>query len=167
MDDYLSKPISSSELNRVLALFNPESNATEKVAHAVSNPGPSSFRDADVGGFDYARALGLADQEVIEIITDIFVAQWPVDLAKMTQALAQSDGTSLAHCAHALKGILGMFGAHPAVELAGELEQLASRLDGPNADAESEAALASILALTSQVDYLLIALKQRQSVVVK
>ena len=76
--------------------------------------------------FDYVQALAASDQDVVEIIADVFMAQWPVDVRKMTDALATGDLSPLMHTAHALKGSLGMFGAKPAVVAAAALEKLAS-----------------------------------------
>jgi two-component system sensor histidine kinase/response regulator len=125
MDDYISKPFEIAELQSLIARF----------SHGVEPASPSEATPVEAGiatplktgpDFDYALALRESDQEVVEIISDIFVSQWPLDHAVMTHAIESGDAASLRNTSHALKGSLGMFGAQPAVELAAELERLAS-----------------------------------------
>lgn len=125
MDDYISKPFEIAELQSLIARF----------AHGVEPASPLEGTPVEAGiasplktgpDFDYALALRESDQEVVEIISDIFVSQWPLDHVVMAQAIESGDAASLRNTSHALKGSLGMFGARPAVELAAELERLAS-----------------------------------------
>lgn len=126
MDDYLCKPISVSELNRVLALCSKARIAIDSEAKVM--PGVRSAAQAQMAGssFDYAQALLDVDQDIVEIIADTFVASWPVELEKMYQAIVQKDWSALSRATHTLRGILAMFGASPAVALLAELEQLAA-----------------------------------------
>jgi len=77
--------------------------------------------------FDYDAALAASDQEVVEIIADVFMDQWPIDLDKLTQSLAAGDLNPVMHVAHALKGILAIFGARPAVVIASQVEAQSGR----------------------------------------
>jgi HPt (histidine-containing phosphotransfer) domain-containing protein len=117
--------------------------------------------------FDYADALNQVDQEVVEIIAAAFVAQWPVELSRMTQALEQDDWGSLTLTAHSLKGILGMFGAHPAVALARDLETLTSETNARGKEGVRQAVPGKLSELTAQVGLLMAALGQRGSEVLK
>nr|WP_242472661.1 PAS domain-containing protein [Rhodoferax fermentans] len=166
MDDYLSKPISTSELYRVLARFDEGVAATENTALEPSHPARLKPAVAADAGFDYAQALRQADQEVIAIITDAFLAQWPGDLAQMKQALALLDWPKLLNSAHALKGVMGMFGARPAEDLVGELEQLVSAMPGSGLQGDAQAVHATLVALAAQIEHLVAALHGRQSAVV-
>ena len=99
--------------------------------------------------FDYGAALKLADQEVIEIISEAFVDQWPVELEKIRNGLLNADLTVVMHTAHALKGTLSMFGAAPASALAAQMEQCAMRKDADGVNAlvsPLSQALASLIA---------------------
>jgi len=125
MDDYISKPIETTELQRLLQRY---------VAGAVIEPEQRVNQRVDTlnellaaSGFDYDLALAESDQEVVDIIAEAFVDQWPRDKQKMEQALADSDLIPVLHVAHALKGTVAMFGARPAVELAQRVELLAER----------------------------------------
>ena len=125
MDDYLSKPINAQELRQMLQHF-----SSAKGLASQTRPAPIIAGTSPAPPFDYLAALKRADQEVIEIISEAFVEQWPDELAKIRNALATGDLTVVMHTAHALKGTLSMFGAAPASELAYQMEQSALRQDG-------------------------------------
>jgi HPt (histidine-containing phosphotransfer) domain-containing protein len=122
MDDYLAKPIKSQELQLALAFHGaarPTALETERGPVAAA---------AEVC-FDYSAALQTADQEMIEIITDIFLENYPADLQKMRLAIASGHLEPVLYISHALKGTVAMFGADPARELAHRIEQQAKRGD--------------------------------------
>ena len=102
-------------------------------------------------GFNYLEGLAAMDQEIRDIIAQAFVDQWPDDLNKMQQGLAQNDVMSVLHTAHALKGTLSMFGALPAAELARQIEDLAAK-------GESAGIVAKLPPLVAEVTSLLNAL---------
>ncbi|MCX7240922.1 MAG: response regulator [Burkholderiales bacterium] len=142
MDDYLSKPIKAAELQQMLADFSSSHAllATASIPVAVAH-----------SGFDYAAAMQGVDQEVLEIIAQAFIDQWPADLQKMRDALLAGDLGPVLHTAHALKGTLSMFAAQPAIDLAYEIEQCALRSESvgiqerlPTLVAELERLLAAI-----------------------
>jgi DNA-binding response OmpR family regulator len=150
MDDYISKPIEVAELQRLLNQYIPgrsvESVEPVKVELPAAEPAAGL-----VSGFDYDLALSLADQEVVGIIADIFLEQWPLDKQKMQQALREGDLKIMLHTSHAMKGTLAMFGAKPASELAYAIEQLASQ--------GGSVGLSELLAaMQIEVDYLVTAL---------
>jgi CheY-like chemotaxis protein/HPt (histidine-containing phosphotransfer) domain-containing protein len=145
MDDYISKPIDTTQLQRVLTSY------TSATGKSDRNNQPSSLET----DFDYAAALGASDQDVVEIIADVFHEQCPVDLRKMKQALANGDFKSLMHTAHALKGSLGMFGAKPAVALALQLEVMANQSELTVSSAKIAEMKAALDALEIQLGHLL------------
>jgi two-component system sensor histidine kinase/response regulator len=161
MDDYISKPIETAELQRVLSRCRSQLQFDSNLI-ATEN-GPTEVVSSAAPEFDFVAGLHAADQEVVDIIAEVFVEQWPLDLQKMTSALAENDLTPLLHTAHALKGTLGMFGAKPAVLLAAELEQLAANKN-PDAAAPVRAlAMEKLMVLHVQVDLLLAALRSRNA----
>jgi PAS domain S-box-containing protein len=120
MDDYLSKPIRAAELQAML----------ERIGvHTGPVPMAKETAPAPRAGFDYAAGLRAMDQEILDIIGQAFVDQWPHDLGAMQQARANTDAQSMMHAAHALKGTLAMFGAVPASNVAAEIEVLARQGD--------------------------------------
>ena len=128
MDDYISKPIKAQELQQMLQHF---SSAHHQLA--LTRPAPLSALTAPAPlfepPFDYAQAMTRVDQEVLHIIAQAFVDQWPEDRKKIQEGLESGDLKSVLHTAHALKGTLSMFGAKPASELAYQMEQCAMRMD--------------------------------------
>ncbi len=126
MDDYIAMPIDTDQLRAKLRRYAPQLPLQmphpEAVARVEARKG-----QFEPSAFDYVAALDQVDQDVVEIITETFVAQWPLDLVKMQQAIAARDLQPLLHTAHALKGILAMFGATPPIEWARQLELLAAK----------------------------------------
>ena len=137
MDGYISKPIKTIELKKLLLQLVPDREPRRTPAPAF---------------FDYAMALQGVDQEVIGIIAEPFMEEWPRDLVKLHKALGGGDLKTILHVSHSLKGTLAMFGARPASELAYQMERQAHRGD---ADDIAEATQA----LTREVNQLLAALK--------
>jgi CheY-like chemotaxis protein/HPt (histidine-containing phosphotransfer) domain-containing protein len=121
MDDYISKPIKAQELQQILSRFALQLELAN--SSSANQPSPS---------FDYASALAEQDQEMVEIITEAFVEQWPEDVKKMREALVTLDFKSVLYTAHALKGTLSMFGAVPASQMAALLEGFAGQSDASN-----------------------------------
>ena len=128
MDDYLSKPIKAQELQQMLQHYSvPRGN---RLQNHSAQPGGSVTPSNE---FDYAHAITLVDQDVVSIIAQTFVDQWPQELQKMRDSLARTDLQVLMHVSHALKGTLAMFGAQPASAYAAEIEQCAIRQDAAGA----------------------------------
>ena len=152
MDDYISKPLETAELQRLLLQYLPANEFdgndldTEQMTTSINS-------DLLASNFNYDAALRSADQEVVEIIAEVFVDQWQLDKLKITQALIDGDLKPVLHLTHALKGTLAMFGAQPASELAHRAEVLA-------AQGQSEGLAELIGAMTIEVDLLLLALQR-------
>ncbi|WP_310387744.1 PAS domain-containing protein [Roseateles sp.] len=123
MDDYLSKPFDVKAFQLMVQRYVP--NLDERLSHQGSDGMPKPA--AATADFDYAAALAAADQEVINIVSSIFVRRWPAELAKLQDGLLGADLQALLHGGHALKGILGMFSARPAADVARQIEAAAER----------------------------------------
>jgi len=128
MDDYISKPIKAPELQQMLQHYAAGHALALQSRHAAL---PVTPQQAML--FDYAAAMTQVDQEVLGIIAQAFVDQWPDDLAKMRAGLETGDLQVVLHVAHALKGTLSMFGAKPASDLAHQIEKNAMRSDAAGA----------------------------------
>jgi CheY-like chemotaxis protein len=117
MNDYLSKPIKSQDLlERLLGI------GAQPTAQQTST---------EQAHFDYAEALAEADQETVEIIAELFLNNWPQDIARLRQAAQTADAAAFERGAHSLKGTLGTFAAIPAIRMSGELESLAKQVPLP------------------------------------
>jgi response regulator RpfG family c-di-GMP phosphodiesterase len=126
MDDYLSKPIKALELQQMLERFAKGVPVPAELSDPVAE---SAVETAAPAVFDYAKALAAQDQEMVEIVAEAFVAQWPADKLKLREALGKSELNVVLYTAHALKGTLSMFGAAPAAHLAAQIETMASESD--------------------------------------
>ena len=127
MDDYVSKPIRSEELQSKLlqlAITGAQGVVSERL------PLVPSVTELPGAVFDYAAALAAADEEMVEIVAGAFLAHWPKDLERLRSALAAGDFVGVLHVSHALKGTLAMFGAQPASVLAHRIEARAEAADG-------------------------------------
>ena len=151
MDDYISKPIETTELRRLLMQHMSGQVAAPPLADVnINESDPPAFaRQA----FDYDAALAESDQEVIEIIAEVFMAQWPIDVDRLNQALAAGNLQPVMHVAHALKGTLAMFGARPAVAIA-------SRVETQSGKSRTEGLAELVAEMVTEVDQLLVAIRR-------
>ena len=132
MDDYLSKPINSREFQQILWKYSAEGATMIKprIQNIMPDPSVQTMGISHAGsGFDYVAAVGAADQEMVEIILEIFLEHYPNDLERIRRALVDREHKVVSLVAHSLKGSLAVFGAAPAVQLALRLEKLAERAD--------------------------------------
>ena len=155
MDDYISKPLEAAALQRLLKhhMF-VKSGSTGGRSTAPMTPADASPQIP--ASFDYVSALAAADQEVVDIVADIFLDQWAVDIETLNQSLAMGDLNAGMHVAHALKGTLGLFGARPAVDLAYRIETQAARGEAAGLNEMSEA-------MVGEVEKMIVALRRARS----
>lgn len=129
MDDYLSKPVKADALQDMLRRFNASLTSVvpflESDVDAFAADAASALLDQQA--FDYAQAMRQQDMEMVEIVAEVFAAQWPQDRAKLYANLQTHDLVALSHTVHALKGTLNLFGAQPAADLAAQMESVASQ----------------------------------------
>ncbi|MDR3413031.1 MAG: Hpt domain-containing protein [Formivibrio sp.] len=74
---------------------------------------------------DKALAMLNGDAELLKELTLLFLAETPIRLKQLNQALATEDSKSINHTAHAIKGSLGAIGALQTMATAQELENAA------------------------------------------
>jgi PAS domain S-box-containing protein len=152
MDDYISKPIDIAEFQRLVQRYVPQ-------ASALPPPAGDAPAESSASHWDQAeaeRGLGSVDQQVVDIITGVFLEQWPLDEAKLQTALAQGDWASVLHVAHSAKSTLRMFGAEPLAELAARIEAQAET-------GRAEGQASAIDTLCEGVSHLIEALKRRKA----
>ncbi|BCA54784.1 putative Hybrid histidine kinase [Nitrospira sp. KM1] len=139
MDDYLSKPIKSEELQNILQRWIPSHASacaridaavptvgrTDETAHADtlrSSSRPTSFDAAalleNIGG----------DPDFVRQLLEMFLVSGPDMVCRITVAVQKGDTRSLEQSAHLLKGTAGNLCARPTALLASQLEAL-SRTD--------------------------------------
>ena len=120
-DDYLSKPIRSDELRRVVkewCMPKPEPKP---------GPGPAVPASGQMPGFDREAALEIVggDVELLREILGLFVDGAPKLLAEIEEAIGHSDAVTLRRLAHTIRGVAGNFALGQIVEAASALESRA------------------------------------------
>jgi PAS domain S-box-containing protein len=123
MDDYLSKPLHSADLQRMLEKYLPKK--TDSAICAPSELPISPLASSEPSTFDYAQALNTANPEILSIIGEAFHQSCPTDLDKLQKACEQNNPIDVNRLAHTLKGLLSCFQAQPAAAIAEELEKIA------------------------------------------
>ena len=109
MDEYLTKPLDSRRLCRVVE---------DLVAHRPPPPEPDTTSIIEP---ILARVGG--DRELLAEISRLFVEDAPRHLERIDRAIAASDSDALRRAAHALKGAAANFDADEVVALARTLEE--------------------------------------------
>ena len=114
MDGYISKPIQAQELIELTESFGGKADPEEEKA-ASAQP-----------VMDWATALGrVGDDEPLLIdLAKLFCEQSPSMLLAVKQAVESRSASDLHRAAHAMKGSVATFSAHPAFEAALKLERL-------------------------------------------
>jgi two-component system, sensor histidine kinase and response regulator len=115
MDGYVSKPIRADELLAVvegLLLDTPP----PAVGESIERPSEALF--------DRSAALSYVDGDMglLREMAELFLADYPQQMAKIQSAIARSDGQALIRAAHSLKGVVATFAAKTTYEAALRLE---------------------------------------------
>ncbi|HXX18979.1 MAG TPA: response regulator [Candidatus Acidoferrum sp.] len=119
MDAFLPKPIGMAELLAMLAVL----ARRPAQAASVSPPCPNGDQPpADLAAHLH-RATG-GNQKIVRSLIKNFLAGTPQKLSVLRRLIAKGDGGGIASAAHALKGSLGLFGAHRAVNAARNLQKI-------------------------------------------
>ena len=139
MDSYVSKPINSDELFKVVASL--VSNGVESKASASSSAQPpaaaisdggldlgsgheQSSRESEV--IDYAKLLARVegDEEFLQEMADLFLERYPIYLADIRSAINRDDPLALNEGAHKPKSAAASLQAEAASKAAFILEKI-------------------------------------------
>jgi CheY-like chemotaxis protein len=126
MDDYISKPLRTDELDTVLKRWLRQGAVQESVPERP--PGG----DALVFERDEALARAEGDEELVRSLVGLFWDTCPGLLDELRLAVARGDSKAVARVAHSLKGSVSQIGAGQVARVCAELEQKgrAGSLDG-------------------------------------
>jgi CheY-like chemotaxis protein/HPt (histidine-containing phosphotransfer) domain-containing protein len=127
MDAFLPKPIGMPELLGLLAVLARRPPQTA--------PGQAATSEHDRTPRDLAAHLHRAtggNEKVLQSLIKNFLADAPKKILVLRGALTRKDAQGVASAAHALKGSLGLFGAHRAVAAARNLQKIgdSGKIDG-------------------------------------
>jgi len=120
MNDYISKPVNPSELARVLKIYS-DLKTGEKES-PVENAG---VKGSEI--FDKTILLEKigGDEAICAEILQVFIADIPLRIKEIEEALAQNDLPTLKRGAHTIKGASGNVGALKLQAIALQLETAA------------------------------------------
>lgn len=132
MDYYLSKPIKSEALKDILSLLSTQETNNETSmasSNLVSDDAKQAANNQEHASFDFAAAMLEGDEEVIQIITPMFLEGCDKQLEEIQTAIQSNNAELLHRSAHTFKGLVGNFNAKPLEQLSKALE-----LKGKHAD---------------------------------
>ncbi|HJV91143.1 MAG TPA: PAS domain S-box protein [Holophagaceae bacterium] len=135
MDDYATKPLQLEELKRILREWVDEARHPAASAPTAPLPPYSGSGILDEGTLGQLRELDDGGLGLIREMYTLFQEDVPSRLHSMLKHLAEGDGGSLGHDAHALKGGSGSMGASRLRHLCADLEKAGreQRLDDARA----------------------------------
>ncbi|MCE9607494.1 MAG: PAS domain S-box protein [Planctomycetia bacterium] len=124
MDDYVSKPIDTAELLRVI-------QAVAPVQKTVPKTVASEEQQAKKHSAERAAALERlgGDEALLTEILGMMREGIPRRLAEIREALADDDASTLYRAAHSLKGSLGYVDVAPATAAVLQMETIAAQQD--------------------------------------
>jgi HPt (histidine-containing phosphotransfer) domain-containing protein len=128
MDEHISKPITVSELLKVLARF---ASANRCGVNPVDGPSEKSrlqgTMPTDKGTFDYEALLERlgGDREALKEMMNLFSSHIPALVQDVRSAVIAEDWGRLAKLSHKLAGACATFGANALADVAREMERIA------------------------------------------
>jgi len=115
MDGYLTKPIRFSDVERTLAGLGSEAAMTTITQNI---PTPEKWNKIEA-----LDRLG-GDDELLQELIQIFLAESPKLILKLQKAVFESDAEAVMQCAHSMKGEISCLGGDAAAKAALELETM-------------------------------------------
>jgi CheY-like chemotaxis protein len=138
MDDYLSKPMSGDELDRLLHKWAPlpgspgrwpTDSAPDSAPSSVSpsrRPTPIVRAPAvDIAALEKLRAMRQGDSDLVLEVIDLFLQETPDRLTALRDGLARGDFPLIARVAHTIRGSAGHIGAKSLTALCARVEDKA------------------------------------------
>jgi signal transduction histidine kinase/DNA-binding response OmpR family regulator len=150
MDSYVSKPINSDELFKVVASLVPNGFESKASASPSAHPRAAGISDGglDQGSgheqssrenevIDYAKLLACVegDQEFLQEMADLFLERHPIYLSDIRSAINRDDSFALNEAAHKLKSAAASLQAEAVSKAAFILEKIGR--DGNLAEARA------------------------------
>jgi PAS domain S-box-containing protein len=119
MNDYITKPISSQQLFKVISKWLPGEPAAPEAGTSIqrNEPEPKVFDRAAV----LARLMG--DEELVQMLMESFLEDTPGLIEALRQSLAAGDASGAEHYAHSIKGASANLAADKLRRVAFEMEE--------------------------------------------
>ncbi|PIQ52319.1 MAG: hybrid sensor histidine kinase/response regulator [Comamonadaceae bacterium CG12_big_fil_rev_8_21_14_0_65_59_15] len=116
MDGYVSKPLALAALWHELQLVLPQDAALASATPASVAP------SLPVADFDALRQTIGDDRALYDELVGLYQSDAPQQLQRIRDALVNKDALALRRAAHALRGMVGVFGAARTMAIAQQLE---------------------------------------------
>jgi two-component system, sensor histidine kinase and response regulator len=153
MDGYVSKPISSQELETAIAAIFPEPDVI-----AIQKPEPLPSNGTVLWDKEKTLERLGGDRTLLDEVIQIFLEDVPRHMTALRQAVATRDAAGLEQVAHTLKGELGYMGISEISLEARQLEEC-----GRKADFERAATHCAVM--EPQIARLLVAMRDRMEAI--
>jgi CheY-like chemotaxis protein len=127
MDDYLAKPLSPEEFDRVLRRWLPRTNGSRAVASVADktlDKRPHAEASLDAAGVERLRSEFGSTGALVRLV-ELFASQTPQRLSEMRIAIEAAETDTVKNTAHKLKGGCLTLAATRMAKLCNELETLA------------------------------------------
>lgn len=117
MDEYISKPINSDTLLKMIQSLVPHKTLDTSTFKIAIGDTPRFDSEALLDAFDH-------DWGFFNEAVEMFASDYPPMMEALKKALESKDAGSLRRTAHALKGMVGNFQGRDAAKAASELEEM-------------------------------------------
>jgi len=126
MDAFLAKPIRRPDLIATLEDIVARFHAVTPAPAASAKRPLAAHARASEAPFDAAEMMERFEgsEDVLNEMFTLFRQDMPGRIAALHAAFAKEDGMALQHAAHSIKGALATLAAHPARDVAAELEEM-------------------------------------------
>jgi two-component system, sensor histidine kinase and response regulator len=126
MDDFLSKPLSVTELYRTLAkhVAGMAAPTGAPTPNTVPTPPPMTANGPVLNRQAIMERLGNSE-ELLRDVADLFREETPERMRQLRQLLGKADLRQASRLVHTLRGALSTFGAEEAVAMARQVEKAA------------------------------------------
>jgi two-component system sensor histidine kinase/response regulator len=132
MDGYVSKPITSQELEEAIAGVLLAGGDRESVSSLLAKPADGvepGVPSMMVWDMDHTLERLGGDEQLFHEVIEIFLDDVPKHVAALGQAIAEGNTEAIERVAHTLKGELGYLGISEVSRKAREMEELGKKSD--------------------------------------
>ena len=126
MNDYLEKPVNGNKMQKMLQKWLvADRNTDNSRVESETAAGRAEKKFGEVFAETDLLQRALNDEDIVRDILESFLADLPLQLQDLGDALVSSDATRFRNRAHTIKGAAGNIGATAIFQTASEAEQLA------------------------------------------
>jgi two-component system, sensor histidine kinase and response regulator len=149
MDGYIAKPVTSNEIEAMIA------NILSKQRKPLGRPAQSAVVPSVI--WDPLKALEKmeGDEALLRELIQIFLEESPKQLDRLNEAIEGSDRDSMERTAHSLKGELKYLGLFDAAQQACEFERMGREGDWQLANERFRSFRSEIRAVTAAMHRIL------------